>query len=578
MMDKRIMSLAGSCMIFCAWIVMIIIILGAIGCGASHQLTNEDITWVDDDRYNLPKAPKLRDPNYTWDFIHRSFIYPVDRITDVPRYFSSNEAQNTNALGEVPDSSWYTNRHARKRMTMDELITGPNVGTGPDLTGVWTIVKSKTQGVTPGFNIEDSKGDVYVIKFDPIDHPEMATAAEVISTLFLHAAGYNTPENYIIHFDPKKLVIGDGAKITDDKGKKRQMTEADLAEILRRVSHRPDGTIRALASKFLTGTPVGPFSYRSRRKDDPNDIYSHRNRRELRGLRVVASFLNHVDIKGPNTLDMYVTEDDRSYVKHYLIDFGATLGSASTHPHNAPTGHEHSFDVAWFFKSLLTLGLMGKPWDNATTLEHPAVGFFEAETFNPGKWKSSYTNPAFLEMENQDAYWGAKIVMAFTSDDILEIVKQGRYSDPEVERYIADILNRRREKVGRYWYNEVNPLDRFTLKQDGERLSLQFTDMGVEGGLWQPAEYHYELRHCESNELIDSAALTGSMEIAISAEVLSSMDSLSQSRTTDDQHRFFCYTLRIEREGKLSKAVRVYLYHSEHGSDRLKIVHVERDG
>jgi hypothetical protein len=561
-------------MIFFVRTAMIIITLGAIGCGASYQLTNEDIMWVDDDTYNVSQAPKERDPNYHWDFIHRSFIYPVDRATDVPRYFSSNEAQNINALGEVPDSSWYTNRHARKRMTMEELITGPNAGTGPDLSGTWTIVKSKTQGVTPGFNIEDSKGDVYVIKFDPIDHPEMATAAEVISTLFFYAAGYNTPENYIVHFDPKKLVIGDGAKITDDKGKKRQMTEADLAEILRRVSHRPDGTIRALASKFLSGKPVGPFSYRSRRKDDPNDIYSHRNRRELRGLKVVASFLNHVDIKGPNTLDMYVTEDGKSYVKHYLIDFGATLGSGSTHPHKAPTGHEHSFDVAWFFKSLFTLGLMGKPWDNATSFEHPAVGFFEAETFNPGKWKSSYTNPAFLEMENQDAYWGAKIVMAFTPDDILEIVKQGQYSDPKVERYIADVLIKRREKIGRYWYSKVNPLDRFTLKRDGESLRLQFTDMGVEGGLWQPAKYHYELRHCESNELMDSGTLTGSMEIAISTDVLSSMD----GQTTDDQHRFFYYTLRMEREGKLSKAVRVYLYDSGHGSNRLRIAHVERDG
>jgi hypothetical protein len=369
-------------------------------------------------------------------------------------------------------------------------------------------------------------------------------------------------------------VIGDGAKITDDKGKKRQMTEADLAEILRRVSHRPDGTIRALASKFLSGKPVGPFSYRSRRKDDPNDIYSHRNRRELRGLKVVASFLNHVDIKGPNTLDMYVTEDGKSYVKHYLIDFGATMGSGSTHPHKAPTGHEHSFDVAWFFKSLFTLGLMGKPWDNATSLEHPAVGFFEAETFNPGKWKSSYTNPAFLEMENQDAYWGAKVVTAFTPDDILEIVKQGQYSDPEVERYIADTLIKRREKIGRYWYNKVNPLDRFDIKQDGESLSLRFTDMGVEGGLWQPAKYHYELRHCESNELLDSAALTGSMEIDISTDVLSSMD----GQTTNEQHRFFCYTLRMEREGQMSKAVHIYLYDSGHGSDRLRIVHVERDG
>lgn len=475
----KTLSLMESYMPFCVKITAIVMLFSIMGCGTSHHLTNQDIVWVDDDRYNVPEAPKVREPNYAWDFAHRSFVYPPDRATDFPRYLGSNEAQNINALDEVPDSSWYTNRHAFKRMTVEELVTGPNKGTGPDPGTVWTIVKSKTQGVTPGFNIEDLKGDVYVIKFDPIDYPEMATAAEVISTLFFHAAGYNVPENYIVHFDPEKLVIGEGAKITDDKGKKRPMLESDLQEIFSRVSHRPDGKIRALASKFLSGKPIGPFSYRSRRKDDPNDIYMHRERRELRGLRVIASFLNHVDAKGPNTLDMYVTED-KSYVKHHLIDFGATLGSGSTHSHDPPTGHEYAFDMPWLFKSLFTLGLLGKPWDEARTMENPAVGFFEAETFNPGKWKSSYPNPAFIEMTAQDAYWGAKIVMAFTPDDIRAVVKQGHYSDPEVEKYMADTLIKRREKIGRHWYSEVNPLDQFVVEKDGESFRLHFTDMGVE--------------------------------------------------------------------------------------------------
>ena len=309
----------------------------------------------------------------------------------------------------------------------------------------------------------------------------------MISTLFLSAAGYNTPENYVVYFDPNNLVVGEGAKITDAKGKKRPMTKADLQEILTRVSHS-DGKIRALASKFLSGKPIGPFSYRSRRKDDPNDIYPHRYRRELRGLRVIASFINHVDIKGPNTLDMYVTEDGKSYVKHYLIDFGATLGSGSVNPHRPPTGHEHTFDIPFFFRSLFTFGFLGKPWDKSKTMEHPTVGFFEAETFHPGKWKSSYPNPALLEMTDRDAYWGAKVVMAFTPDDIQTIVKRGQYGDPEVERYITDTLIKRREKIGWYWYSEVNPLDRFVVEGGSQGFKLHFTDMGVEGGLWQPAK------------------------------------------------------------------------------------------
>ncbi|MCH8289672.1 hypothetical protein IH992_01000 [Candidatus Poribacteria bacterium] len=62
-------------------------------------------------------------------------------------------------------------------------------------------------------------------------------------------------------------------------------------------------------------------------------------------------------------------------MKHYLLDFGATLGSASTHSHNAATGHEHSFDVPKLLKSLFTLGLLGKPWDKSKTMEHPLDRF-----------------------------------------------------------------------------------------------------------------------------------------------------------------------------------------------------------
>jgi len=562
--------------------VALIALFGIIGCGASRNLTNSDVVWVDDDQYHVSKVPKERDPYYGWDFIHRSFIYPVDRFLDFPRYLGSNKAQNTNALGEVPDSSWYTNRHAHKRMTLEELITGSNKGDGPDLDGTWTIIKSKTQGVTPGFNIRDEHGGIYIIKFDPIDHPEMATAAEAISTLFFYAAGYNTPENYIVYFDPKNLVIGEGAKVTDDKGRKRRMNDADLKEILARISHCSDGTIRALASKFIdmdkSGRPIGPFSYRSRRKDDPNDIYSHRYRRELRGLKVFASLVNHVDIKGPNTLDMYITENGKSYVKHYLIDFGATLGSASTHSHSAATGHEYSFDVPWLTKSMFTLGLLGKPWDKSASMDNPAIGFFEAETFHPGKWKQSYSNPAFMEMSNQDAYWGARLVMAFTPDEIRAIVKQGQYSDPEVEQYIADTLIKRREKIGLYWYGKVAPLDRFMLKAEGGGVRLQFADLGVESGVWQPADYRYELRHYESNELLDSAVVTGNTDISISSEALSSMNNFINGKAADDAHRFFYFKLNTERDGKTSKAVHVYLYYGDEIPDKLKIVRVERDG
>ena len=46
------------------------------------------------------------------------------------------------------------------------------------------------------------------------------------------------------------------------------------------------------------------------------------------GERVYAAWLNHDDSRAPNTLDMLVAENGRSYLKHYMFDFGSVLGSA----------------------------------------------------------------------------------------------------------------------------------------------------------------------------------------------------------------------------------------------------------
>ena len=47
-------------------------------------------------------------------------------------------ARNVNTLGEVPDSSWFTNRIGRRPMTIEEIVRGPNTGDGPDTSSNWT--------------------------------------------------------------------------------------------------------------------------------------------------------------------------------------------------------------------------------------------------------------------------------------------------------------------------------------------------------------------------------------------------------------------------------------------------------
>jgi hypothetical protein len=95
---------------------------------------------------------------------------------------------------------------------------------------------------------------------------------------------------------------------------------------------------------------------------------------------------------------------------------------------------------------------------------YPSLGNFEADFFQPEKWKPEYPNPAFNNLTDEDAFWGAKIVMAFSDDQVRAIVKTGQLSDSRAEAYLTETLMKRRDKVGRLWLNQVNPLDQFTIE------------------------------------------------------------------------------------------------------------------
>ncbi len=69
------------------------------------------------------------------------------------------------------------------------------------MSGPISIIKAKAEGVSPGFVMKDAKGEVYFVKFDIKGFPQLNTAAEVISTKFVYACGYNTPENYLSVLD-----------------------------------------------------------------------------------------------------------------------------------------------------------------------------------------------------------------------------------------------------------------------------------------------------------------------------------------------------------------------------------------
>jgi len=418
----------------------------------------------------------VRPSNDLKDLLVNSLTKPGDRKT--------LRAANADALGEVSDNAWFQNRHGWQRMGIEELVRGPNTSEGPSQAAPWQILAIKSEGVTPGFRIRDARGDIYLLKFDPLKNPEMSTAAEVISTKFLYAMGYNVPENYIVRFNRDQL------RIPPDSG----LTEKQIDAVLKRVPKSPGGGLRAMASKFLKGKPLGPFSYYGTRPDDPNDVFPHENRRELRGLRMMAAWLNHDDSRSINTLDMLASDGDRRYVRHYLIDFGSTLGSGTSEPQKPRAGWEYLWEPKTALVRAVTLGLVDRSWVHARYFEGPSIGKLEFERFQPGAWKPEYPNAAFSNATAGDVYWAAKIIMAFTDDDIRAIVHTGEFSDSAEEATLVRWLIERRDKIGRYAFQRVPSIDRFEWTPDGE---LKFEDLAsLHGFAPSPEGFDIEWSGC----------------------------------------------------------------------------------
>lgn len=419
------------------------------------------------------KNVKLRKISDIYDYFLNDFGKPGEHWE---KGQPGTQAKNINTLGEVPDDEWYTGRHYFRPMTLEELQRGPDQAGPPSRDGMWKVVAAKTEGITPGFTILDARDRRYIIKFDPLKYPEIATAPDVIGSKFFYALGYNVPENYIVSLRRENLEIGEETTLTDERGRTRKMTNKDIGEILMKVPQNADGSYRAVASLYLPGKPVGPHRYHDTRRDDPNDTVPHEHRRDLRGLRVFCAWLGHDDSRSINSLDMLqTTPDGTPYVKHYLIDFGSLLGSASDGPNSPRSGNVRFFSWGESAKEFFSLGFYVPAWARAKYPNYKSVGRFEYEKFDAAKWTPEYYNPAFANMLPEDAFWAARQVMAFTDEQIRAIVKTGQYTDPRAEAWIAECLIKRRDKVGRTYLNVVLPLDLFEVK-DGR---LSFVDVSA---------------------------------------------------------------------------------------------------
>jgi hypothetical protein len=264
------------------------------------------------------------------------------------------------------------------------------------------------------------------------------------------------------------------------------MQPEDIGRLLRRAERSADGSYRVILSKGAPGKPVGRIGFEGTRADDPNDVVPHEHRRELRGYRMFAAWLNHVDAKGINSLSVLVpVEGGRSIIRHYLLDFGSALGCAAMGPREGWVGAEELVErPGEIGRRIIALGLRVPAWRTERYYEAPSVGSLptSSDKWEPLEWAPHIMNRAFRNLRPDDAFWAADKLMPITDAIIDAAVAEGQFGDPASERELARVIRQRRDRIFATTFTRVNPIVRPSLDASG----LRFENAAVQTGVSAP--------------------------------------------------------------------------------------------
>ena len=448
------------------------------------------VAWFERDDANVPSPPAgnhLQDLDETL-ILRDGLANEVDRVLALENH---RTAKDVNALDEVPCSTWFCARNHLHPMTPEEAAAGP-----PAVAPVppFTIVKGKDQGAATGWQVADAQGRKFMLKVDPIGHLGLATGGEMIGYRIFHAAGYHVPGAFSADVMPQDLKIDPRATFKLFGVQKRSLTRARVDSQLTGVARFPDGRVRAVAVPWVQGQILGGFDLIGRRDDDPNDRIPHEDRRSLRASWMLFAWLSVLDPSAINTLDSYVEEGGRHFVRHYHFDFGCSFGSSTTHVQSPHQDGEYPVEVGRTLRALVSLGLYHRPfedqraeWQRLVAL-YPSIGYFPAETFDPDEYRTNRKLPTHVRMTDRDAYWGAKVVTSFTDQQLAAIVTTARLAAPDAA-YIDYALRVRRDIIGRRYLRAMAAVEEPMVSEDGAQVC--FHDLTLGRRYAEPWEVRY---------------------------------------------------------------------------------------
>jgi endonuclease YncB( thermonuclease family) len=531
------------------------------------------------DPHNVSCAPDVYVSPLIWDGTDNMLFRPLSEAVGLEHH---GEAVNVNSLDEVPDSSWFSNRIGAHALGTEELLRGAcsrALILDPDSSadGTWIIDHGKDNGSSPGFRVKIPGKGKYLLKGELPEQPERPSAASVIGAAVYAAAGFNTSCEQIVYFRPSLLKLTPGLTHKGNFGATEPFDQKAVDKILADSPHR-DGLVRMQASAWLPGYLIGPFRYTGTRSDDPNDIIPHDDRRELRGGRLVAAWLDHFDAREQNTMDSWVTESPQGrakpdsspgHVVHYYLDTSDCLGSEwDWEQISRRLGYSYVADWGDMARDLVTLGIPTRPWDRVRRAPGQEIfGFFNVKDFEPDEWKNEYPNAAFSRMTERDGAWMARILAHFTPDMVDGLAAMAKFSDPARTAYLASVLKGRLEKILKRYLTRLSPLTGAHV-EGTDRLCAE--DLAETRRLRQPAEFRY------------SAQLSnGRSETVLSVErqpgggICVSLPHVAHASSRDDAHERYVHVAIADGVAQAPLVVHLYDLGSERG---YRLAGIERPG
>jgi hypothetical protein len=487
------------------------LLLFASGCGTSTRrfalrapLTRDtDLAPVyvpchdEDDDKDKTKKKKVCTPDpyespFAWDGANQIAFRPLARIFAVD---PAGESTNVNAFDEVADSAWFTNRMGAVPYGVEDVTRGycdKELDTDTAQDGSWPIDQGKPNGANPGFRVNVPGPGKFMLKTDPDGEGERATGATSIATRMYYALGWWAPCDSVVYLKPSYLKLKPGLKVTDNSGVTKNFDEGMLKKILDGAQHRGE-LVRMVASKWLPGRTLGPFTYSGKRSDDPNDVIYHEDRRELRGAKIIAAWTNHFDSREQNTMDTWMSVDAKNadsspgYIRHWYIDLGDCFGSQWPEDQiSRRLGFSYYLDLQHVGEDFITFGGIERPWERA--VRKGTFGYFSTRDFVPEDWKGGYGNPSFLRMSEHDAAWGARKIARFRDEHVAAAVKIGKFTDPEDTDFLIKTLIVRRDVILKRYFKILSPIGEVKTSANGELCGV---DLARYARVYDDASFKY---------------------------------------------------------------------------------------